>query len=274
MNIPAFAAIVDVERYQRGVGTHDFLNGCGAKGPYVILDGEIPVAVGTDVKTPGYKMTGFVDSLVLPGGNWQDATAERKPRDVYEKRMRKELPQIADLILNDVVPFRDYFSAVPEKIHGHSGLPGPYCDVTSIFVSRVQLRELYDVLHLSTNDRRITTTQFRRGKESAAAQFLTTQINRGEEYSRQRVTSVADFVQGDHPTFGFGDGAKTSDVLEHLFGFNTDIILREDVEVVRLLSHPDAMYATRREVLEAYLREDNNPFFRSTEEGHVFRKRR
>lgn len=251
MNKAYFETAININYWQQEVGQQQFINTWSVKGPIFVMRNGAPVAVWTDKKTSGYPLEVMVNTLVLTGGNWQ---GESQPIEVYERERKEELKIGDDVLELRVTPFADYFIGLPETTIRQQGRKG-YCGMSTIFVGEVDEERLYNAMKISNGN----------------MQELIRVLNLNSNESQQVLTTVADLQAGIAPyVFGFGDGKKVYDILKERYNIETKPKDLHGAEVIRLSSSPLDAFETRREVLEAYLRRGNNPFFGAVTDQNVF----
>ncbi len=273
------ASQVAVEWYRRETGLDDFVNTYACKGPIIILGnpryGEMHVWL--DRKTAGYPNNGIVGKVIFRGGNWR-LKEDKTPLDVYVRQLDEETRRLTDAavpldadrrireeVLRKVQPFADYFTAVPTHLLQNPNLDKHrwYCDITSIFVSEIELEFLHQALDVPASE---------------GIGGVNRVLNLISPEAGQEIVSVNDLVTGSHPLFGFGDDYKMKDVLQHLYGVDTAMSFVKGIEVIQLKTLPGCSFAERegvnREGMLKYLRRDNHPLLKDeVAVGRVFRER-
>lgn len=251
MNKTEFESCINVAYWQAEVGQEAFVNTWSVKGPVIILRNGEPFAVWTDRKTPGYPLEVIVGTLVLTGGNWQ---GESYPLDVLRREREEELTVGSKALGLTLTPFKDYFIGIPAATLHQTGRRG-YCDCSSVYVAEVDEERLYDAMKIQKRD----------------IPRLIQALNLASTESEQVITLVDDLRRGRCSyAFGFGDGKKLFDILENKYVVKIKFQDLEGVHVVSLSSLPSEPFESRREVLEAYLRRGNNPFFGRVTDANVF----
>jgi len=263
-----FDKVLNTKKYIKANETPFFINAFGAKAAILLEEGGVPMGVWLDKKTYNYQNVALRGNAVFYGGAWRGSnkdTDELEPLDVYRRSLEEEIQNrsavmkgadfnIKNLILRNIEPFNDYFTAVPQEFIGNPNLTQKfYCDVTSVFVSVLDATDFYDALKLRTQDKNLLVAQER----------LKLILNERDPL----IISYKSLTEDGNPiAYGFGDGHKLRDIIKQRYGDDIQINFPRITSII-LKSSPNDYYYERSGIIKNYLREDNNPY--KTQDGMV-----